>query len=205
MSEIYCIENKVNGKQYIGKTRHTHLKRWQGHLYDVGYGSNTKIHNAIRKYGPENFTVFPLEECSEDVLDLREQYWIAIISPEYNMTDGGEGGVTWQGKVKKTWKVKDTSKMKGPKTITEKKLNGYKQISGSKNYQFKGFIKTPWGVFESISAAVSANNSMISDTGTLRNYLNNIDTPLNKEGRRTRPDWRGKTPKEIGFGIESKD
>lgn len=88
---IYKITNKVTGKSYIGQTRYTVEFRWRQHQHkkDKSY-----FHNAVQKYGPENFTVETLEECDVADLDSREIYYIAkydTFANGYNTTIGGDG------------------------------------------------------------------------------------------------------------------
>lgn len=88
---IYKITNKVNGKSYIGQTRYTLEFRWRQHIHKK---DNTYFHNAIRKYGPENFTLEVLEECSTSNLNEREIFYIAkynTFKEGYNLTTGGDG------------------------------------------------------------------------------------------------------------------
>lgn len=54
---IYQITNKINGKRYVGKTtKSSILDRWESHLKDCKKG-HTKLYNAIKKYGKENFNI----------------------------------------------------------------------------------------------------------------------------------------------------
>lgn len=53
----YCVRNKFNAKLYIGITTKHPTERWKGHLKKVKQSSNNKFHNAIRKYGSENFEI----------------------------------------------------------------------------------------------------------------------------------------------------
>lgn len=85
---IYLITNIVNGKKYIGRTKRGIEHRFRAHLHSSKQGSNTYFHKAIRKYGKENFKLEILEESD------REEHWIEILKPEYNMTKGGDGGDT---------------------------------------------------------------------------------------------------------------
>jgi group I intron endonuclease len=87
---IYLISNTINGKRYIGKTSKTLEERWYRHCKSAEYGSNTYLHKAIRKYGPESFKIEYLMEG----LDEEEVMLIADQQPEYNMTAGGDGGDT---------------------------------------------------------------------------------------------------------------
>lgn len=96
MSWIYLITNTVNGKLYVGQTTSTVLKRWRAHQTAAKNAkTQTLFMRAIKKYGPENFSVATLESCSDDILDQREVYWIkelATIEHGYNLTEGGRGG-----------------------------------------------------------------------------------------------------------------
>lgn len=88
---IYRITNKVNGKSYIGQTRYTIEFRWRQHQHKK---DNTYFHNAIKKYGPDNFIVEALEECDVQNLNTREIYYIAkydTFNNGYNLTIGGDG------------------------------------------------------------------------------------------------------------------
>lgn len=88
---IYKITNKVNGKSYIGQTRYTIEFRWRQHQHKK---DNTYFHNAIHKYGIQNFNVEVLEECDVEKLNSREIFYIAkynTFKEGYNLTIGGEG------------------------------------------------------------------------------------------------------------------
>lgn len=88
---IYKITNKVNGKSYIGQTRYTVEFRWRQHQHKK---DNCYFHNAIHKYGIENFTIETLEECEVSKLDEREIFYIAkynTFKEGYNLTIGGDG------------------------------------------------------------------------------------------------------------------
>lgn len=97
---VYLLRNITNGKCYVGITRRTLSQRWFEHckLAASGVGS-MPILGAIRKYGIGSFEVSILEECSEEVLGNREQYWIATLETfvgdgkGYNATLGGDGGI----------------------------------------------------------------------------------------------------------------
>ncbi len=134
-----------------------------------------------------------------------------VNSPHWaNLTEErGNGGLIGTGQLGRHWKVRDTTKMRNKKTQTPLRKEAYKRIQGKDNYQFRGYIKTPWGIFESVEDATknakllrqAGNNLVISDSGTLRKYINNPEISLNIEGRRTPKIWRGKTPRELGFDI----
>ncbi len=96
---IYKITNTVNGKVYIGKTSNTLEQRWGGHLRGVRKTAmaGLKLYRAIRKYGPEVFTVEALYYAkTEEELSRMETFFIVLHQSHksengYNMTMGGEG------------------------------------------------------------------------------------------------------------------
>lgn len=104
MATVYCIENQINKKQYVGITRQLLRTRWVQHCH--GQASDMPIVRAINKYGRENFEMSVLEECEEENLGAREQHWIAKLDTfksGYNATEGGDGGI-------KGWKHTEDAK-----------------------------------------------------------------------------------------------
>lgn len=96
MAFIYVITNKVNGKQYVGKTNDTIKNRFKTHIKDSKRRSYEKrpLYSAMNKYGIECFSVEELEECSPEKAPDREVYWIDKLNTYhygYNATRGGEG------------------------------------------------------------------------------------------------------------------
>lgn len=178
-------------------------------------GSGIRWLNHIKKHNSHIITCIIGVFASKQDLKEAGMYYSALynVVNDYswaNLTEEkGDGGLIGTGQLGKTWKIKDTSKMKKPKTKTEAWYEGRKKIAGKNNYQYKGQIKTPWGMFDSVTAAVAegklqrklGNNEVITDGGTISKYLQSLDDPLNLQGRRTPKNWRGKTPRELGFLI----
>lgn len=71
---IYCITNKVNGKQYIGQTRTTIEKRYKEHKKNSFHskGKDSKpLYIDFQKYGKENFYIKSLCKIeSSNIEDL---------------------------------------------------------------------------------------------------------------------------------------
>lgn len=73
-------------------------ERWAKHVTDARTGRGWKLHNAIRKYGPEAFTVKAVMYANDQAeLNYLERLVIdAFMSVTrvsgYNLTTGGEGG-----------------------------------------------------------------------------------------------------------------
>ena len=89
---IYKITNNVNNHFYIGKTTKTIEERFSRHRRNASYNTKGYLYNEIRKHGIESFSIKVIEETTN--VNDREQYWIAKLNPQYNMTAGGEGGDT---------------------------------------------------------------------------------------------------------------
>lgn len=84
---IYLIINKENGCKYVGQTTLPLNKTWQQHIHESNRMSPKPIHRAFRKYGVNKFTIKVIDECNENLLTEKEQYWIE----QYNsyLSEGG--------------------------------------------------------------------------------------------------------------------
>jgi group I intron endonuclease len=100
MPVIYKITNKINNSVYVGYSGKTAEKRLAEHKSSSKRGDPGALYSAMRKYGIDNFMVETIEENDDKafLLKEREPYWIRVIkesgSKLYNMTEGGEGGIT---------------------------------------------------------------------------------------------------------------
>lgn len=86
-SGIYCWTNTSNGKRYVGSSRN--LARRFTDYFNINFISNERytrsIHKALLKYGYANFAVEILEYSELDMLISREQHYLDLLEPEYNM------------------------------------------------------------------------------------------------------------------------
>lgn len=92
---IYLIQNKTTKQKYIGQSINIE-RRWKQHCRKHDR-NNSRIDNAIGKYGKNNFELIIIEETSNDtdILNKREQYWINYYNTyknpyHYNLTLGGD-------------------------------------------------------------------------------------------------------------------
>lgn len=85
---IYCIENIINHKRYIGSSLniyqrlHVHKVKLSKNKHENGY-----LQNAVNKYGIDNFESYMIELVENiELLTAKEQYWIDKLNSEYNLT-----------------------------------------------------------------------------------------------------------------------
>jgi group I intron endonuclease len=87
MMGIYIILNQQTNKLYVGSSIHlakrkgTHKWRLRNNLHENRY-----LQAVWNKYGGE-FFIFKTIEVIEDIstIYIREQYWIDLLKPEYNL------------------------------------------------------------------------------------------------------------------------
>lgn len=84
---IYKIENQINKKCYIGSTIGLFKNRYFAHKtkLDNNKHYNNHLQNSYNKYGRENFVFSILEQCEIKECIKREQYYIDLFKPDYNI------------------------------------------------------------------------------------------------------------------------
>jgi len=93
---IYKIQNRINGKIYIGQSRCI-SKRWNNHKSAHEERLlHLPLYKAFAKYGIENFSFEVVESCLTSELNEKERYWISyynsMVPNGYNSTPGGQDG-----------------------------------------------------------------------------------------------------------------
>ena len=101
---IYKATNLINGKCYVGKTTTSLRQRKIEHFCDMRNRlNNIYFHNALKKYGIENFKWEVIFECDDElILNVMETFKIMVYHSHkseglgYNLTWGGEGVSGWK-------------------------------------------------------------------------------------------------------------
>jgi group I intron endonuclease len=95
MITIYIITNRNNLKYYIGQTKNSINIRFNQHITD-SKRNNTRLSNAIKKYGVGNFFISSLSigDYSKEQADFLETYYISLLNTKnrdigYNIKNGG--------------------------------------------------------------------------------------------------------------------
>jgi group I intron endonuclease len=165
ISGIYCIENMINHKKYIGQSVDIN-KRLDHHARCLrnGYEDCLVLKNAWNKYGEENFKFYILEECSIELLDEHEIKFIKELHSHvsdwgYNVALGGnvpmrgrkhteeskkimsEAKIGWipdeeWRKKRSDYMKSDLNPFRGKKKSEESIRKTTEKISGENNYMY---------------------------------------------------------------------
>ncbi len=101
MIGIYKYQNKINNKIYIGQSINLEVRKYRHEhsaFYEKSNDYNTQLHQAMRKYGLDNFSyeiiaeITP-EEYTPELLNQLEKFFIQYYDSfknGYNATEGGD-------------------------------------------------------------------------------------------------------------------
>lgn len=180
ISGIYKIENKVNGKIYIGSSIDIN-KRWRYHVsdFEANRHCNSYFQNAWNKYGKDSFefSIIEILDIKDNIFE-REQYWLDILKPfgniGYNLcptTNSYSFGYSLKGSTidklknrKFTEEHKRNMSINSPKkkSIIQMNLNGELiKIWESSTEACKSLninTKSLWGCLERIDKRLSVKN-----------------------------------------------
>jgi len=92
---IYKIVNTINNKIYIGSTKRMSARKAEHRYRYKNHKGNSAIRSAVLKYGEDNFRFEVVEELIfgsfatieyiDELLSSREQFYVDILHPEYNI------------------------------------------------------------------------------------------------------------------------
>lgn len=154
---VYKITNNTSGKVYIGQTIRSLNVRWKQHIYDALSEKRSifPIHEAIRKYGKETFSIEIICECfSQKELDEQEKYFCDMFSAwspnGYNLRAGqGRGTFSIESRRKMSESAKGRVRSETAKIKTSRSLKGHSTSQetrdkiGSKNAKKTFYFLSP--------------------------------------------------------------
>ncbi len=85
-SGVYKITNTINNKCYVGSSSNIKARKndhWC--LFRKKKHPNLHLQSSVNKYGLENFTFKVIEICVKTDITIREQFWIDLLKPDYNI------------------------------------------------------------------------------------------------------------------------
>lgn len=149
VSGIYCIENTVNNKKYIGRSLNVqfricdHKRKLRLNIHE-----NPVLQYSWNKHGEDNFIFYLIDICKKDELSEREMYWIAELNTfvdegdGFNLSKGGEGSFCPSEDVRK--KMSDAHKSeksylfgkRRSDDVRSKISENHADVSGSNNPRY---------------------------------------------------------------------
>ena len=139
ISGIYAIENILNHKKYIGRSKDV-MNRWKQHIkHAFKKKIKNKLYDAIIKEGLENFIFYILEIT--DNLEEREKYFIN----KYDTMNNGYNTLPGGNDFESLYICRSKLTISEVKDIKERKLRGEKKKNAYSLYRekitYKGFEK----------------------------------------------------------------
>lgn len=93
MTGIYFIVNTITKKFYIGSTRDYELrKRTHINTLNINKHHSYRLQRAWNKSGADAFEFKLVQECTIEELIHKEQEWLDLLHPEYNILTNSGGG-----------------------------------------------------------------------------------------------------------------
>jgi group I intron endonuclease len=114
-SGIYMWTNLINNKSYVGSSVLL-TSRFSTYFSLAALENKLKkdssaIHRALLKYNYVNFKLEILEYCNKEILISREQYYIDLLKPEYNILKIAGSNFGFKHSIES--KLKISSKVRG--------------------------------------------------------------------------------------------
>jgi group I intron endonuclease len=153
-SGIYCIENIIDGKKYIGCAKNFN-KRWSAHknLFRNNNHENIYMQRVYNKCGEGIFKYYVIQEIeyNKDIVESMETYWIvfyetyAPFGKGYNLNFGGNGNLFFRHTEESKRKISDSiSGSKNPnfgKKFSEEALKNMSESHKKENLSSETLIK----------------------------------------------------------------
>lgn len=172
-SGIYRWINTLNGKSYIGSS--VDISRRLSEYFNYNYLINEKnqgmtICRALLKNGYSNFALEILEYCDETILIEREQFYLDLLKPEYNVLKiaGSTFGFKHSEKTKE--------KMRNAQIGSKNHTYGTKRLESIRN-KISSTMGTPIYVYsldlkfiQCFSSSIRAGQYFNSHNATIRRY-----------------------------------
>ena len=169
-SGVYRWINNNNGKSYIGSSvkLSARLYRYYSLAHITVQSKHSLICKALVKYGYSSFSFEILEYCNKDEVLVKEQYYLDLLEPEYNIlrVAGSPVGYlhTEEAKIK----------MRGRRTMTSEHLIKIKEhilkINTKRAIPIE-VLYTEKGTKLQYDSARSAARGLNCNDKTIKNYL----------------------------------
>lgn len=129
---IYRWINKINGNAYIGSSVNIRVRMYTYYSLRSLAKSNRPIDRALLKYGFSNFTLEILEYCDKDNVLEREQYYMDLVKPQYNIVETAGSSLGYKHTPESLSKMRDfvlSDKVRNRKALSTVNATAARRIS----------------------------------------------------------------------------
>ena len=189
---VYCAQNIVNDKFYIGQTVQTLEKRRKNHESTV-LNKKHYFHNALQKYGFNKFNWSILYYAQDkESLNAAEIYWIKNLNSRnkekgYNLRSGGANGKHLEESKKKI------SKSRKGKPSNFKGKTHSKESKRKNSESHKGIIPSEESKRKNSESHKGENNGFYGKTHSKETKKKNSESHMGKPS-----GMKGKIPSNKG-------
>jgi len=177
-SGIYLWLNTINDKYYVGSANN--LSKRFSQYYSEKYLIRTSllIHNALLKNTYDKFYLYILEYCEPKNLIEREQYYLDLFSPQYNILKIAGSSFGFKHTLETLTKI---SLAKISNTFSKEHKTKLSEISKGKNNSFYDKIHTAETLTKMALAKKGVNNPMYGKIGKNKKLSKKVYVYNNKE------------------------
>lgn len=129
---VYRWINNKNGNTYIGSSINLSVRMYTYYSLRYLVKSNRVIDRALLKYGFSNFTLEILEYCTKENLLKKEQYYMDIFKPEYNIVEKAGSTIGYKHTPESLAKMRNfvlSDEVKQIKALSTKNATAVRRIS----------------------------------------------------------------------------
>ena len=134
-SGIYRWTDSINNYSYVGSS--INISNRLSKYYSLNYLNNkisvdnSRIYRALLKHGYSKFNLEIIEYCNPDYLLNREQYYLDLFKPEYNICKKAGSMLGFKHSAKTLLKFKNREIVTGHVTIVIDNINNYTKTYNS--------------------------------------------------------------------------
>jgi hypothetical protein len=128
-SGVYKLTNIITNECYIGSSSNLSKRFYRyfsiNYLKDKTERYNSRIYTAILNYGYNKFNLEILEYCDKNLLIKKEQYFMDLYKPKYNIALKAGSLLGFKHSEKTKLKLKNRNNKTGHRTILINKKNNH--------------------------------------------------------------------------------
>ena len=170
---VYRWINKISGNTYVGSSINISVRMYTYFSLRSLAKSNRPIDRALLKHGFSNFSLEILEYCNEDNVLKREQYFIDLMKPEYNIVQTAGSTLGYKHTPESLAKMRDfilSEEVLKRKTLSTKNAAEARKISVIVE-NIKTKEKTEYGSMTEVGKVLGVHRNAVSQAVKIQSLL----------------------------------